>query len=75
MYSPKISERLIPFLYQRAKEEKKPMTRLVNDILSAELFKTYFCSTCNNPIEAEIGSKDGYCEKCESSVFLRTAKQ
>jgi len=34
MYSPKISEDLIPLLYRRAKEENKPMTRLVNEILN-----------------------------------------
>ena len=33
MYSPKISEDLIPVLYQKAKEEKIPMTRLVNRII------------------------------------------
>ncbi len=33
MYSPKISEELVPALYWIAKEEKKPMTRLVNDII------------------------------------------
>jgi hypothetical protein len=34
MYSPKISEGLIPDLYTLAKARKKPMTYVVNEILS-----------------------------------------
>jgi len=37
MYSPKISEDLIPALYRWAKAEKMPMTRLVNQILKYAL--------------------------------------
>lgn len=33
MYSPKIKEDLIPILYRIGKEEKKPMTKVVDDIL------------------------------------------
>ena len=33
MYSPKISEELIQYLYQKAKKEKIPMTELVNRII------------------------------------------
>jgi len=33
MYSPKISEELIPDLYRIAKAKKVPMTRLINDII------------------------------------------
>ena len=75
MYSPKISEQLIPILYKRAKDEGKPMTRLVNEILEADLYKTYFCSNCNAPIEAEAGTKEAFCEYCQSPVFLKVVKQ
>ena len=34
MYSPKIKEDLIPQLYQEAKKQNKPMTQLVNEILT-----------------------------------------
>ena len=37
MYSPKISEELIPLLYRLAKAKAMPMTRLVNGLLSAAL--------------------------------------
>lgn len=35
MYSPKISEDLIPLIYKKAKEKKKPMTKVVNEIISS----------------------------------------
>ena len=33
MYSPKISEDLVPVLYRMAKERKTPMTRLVDGMI------------------------------------------
>lgn len=37
MYSPKISEDLIPLLYRLRKEKKKPMTKIVDEILRSTL--------------------------------------
>ena len=37
MYSPKINEELIPRLYRLRKLKKIPMTRLVNQMISAVL--------------------------------------
>ena len=37
MYSPKIKDDLIPVLYTQAKQEGKPMTRLVDEILRKHL--------------------------------------
>ena len=39
MYSPKIDEELIPILYKLAKQEGKTMTRLVDELLRAEIEK------------------------------------
>ncbi len=39
MYSPKIKEDLIPILYKLAKQEGKPMTALINEMLRAEIAK------------------------------------
>lgn len=39
MYSPKIKDDLIPFLYQIGKKEGKPMTQVVDDILREYLTK------------------------------------
>ena len=37
MYSPKIDEDLIPILYKLAKREGKTMTRVVDEMLRAEI--------------------------------------
>ena len=40
MYSPKINEDYIPFLYRKAKSQKIPMTRLVNQIIADFFMQT-----------------------------------
>lgn len=37
MYSPKVREDLVPILYKLAKQEQKPMTELVDEMLRAEI--------------------------------------
>jgi len=37
MYSPKISEELIPYLYREAKEKREPMTSLINKIIKKHI--------------------------------------
>ena len=49
MYSPKISEDLIPQLYRMAKDRKMPMTRLVDHIIRRSLVN-------NNPPEGNAAS-------------------
>ena len=39
MYSPKIKEDLIPRLYRFAKAQRRPMTRVVNQLLEVGLAK------------------------------------
>ena len=39
MYSPKINEDYIPFLYRKAKSQQIPMTRLVNQIIEEYLMQ------------------------------------
>ena len=39
MYSPKIKEDLIPVLYKLAKQDRKPMTKMVDEMLQAEITK------------------------------------
>ena len=52
MYSPNIRDDLIPLLYRLARQEGKPMTRLVDEILRADVDRR--CSknlhlNCDNP--------------------------
>ena len=75
MYSPRIDEKLIPVIYRRAQSSNKPMTKVVNEILTAELCEDFFCRNCNNTILSDQGSKEGYCDKCNSAVFLLTTSQ
>lgn len=49
MYSPKISEDLIPQLYQLARQVGKPMTKLVDDFLRPHVVSTY--ALLNQPTE------------------------
>ena len=42
MYSPKISEKLIPILYRIAKEKRVPMTTLVESIIDSYLDKAEY---------------------------------
>lgn len=37
MYSPRLDPLLIPIIYKKAKEAKKPMTKYVNEILRSHL--------------------------------------
>ena len=39
MYSPKIKEDLISILYKLAKQEGKPMTALIDEMIRAEIVK------------------------------------
>ena len=41
MYSPKISEDLIPQLYQLARRARRPMTKLVDDFLRPQIASSY----------------------------------
>jgi len=37
LYSPQIDPQLIPIIYKKAKEAKKPITKVVNEILHSHL--------------------------------------
>jgi hypothetical protein len=57
MYSPKISEELIPVLYKIAKVQKIPMTRLVDQIIEESLKKFDLKSLEKQWVQTDI-SKD-----------------
>ena len=70
MYSPRIKEKYIPWLYRDAKNKGKPMTTIVNDIVEEYLVKVR-CSNCNTEIELDVPSNVAYCSNCECEVFVR----
>lgn len=51
MYSPKVKRDLIPILYKIAKQEQKPMTALVDEMIRAEITKR---NGQGNPINNEV---------------------
>ena len=53
MYSPKISDDLIPRLYRMAKDRKTPMTRLVDGIIRQALAN-------NNPPDGSAAAASPY---------------
>lgn len=68
MYSPKISEHLIPLIYREAKAKGKPMTKIVNLILEENLLVR--CSKCLSVIQADQDQTEVYCDFCECVVFV-----
>lgn len=52
MYSPKISEELIPHLYWLAKRRRLPMTRVVNEAL--EQYLAAQPSVASHPLDAPL---------------------
>ena len=64
MYSPKIKEDLVLELYEISKEVKKPMTKVVNDILKSYInfykkYKTVSPNILTNTIEYIIEKYNG----------------
>ena len=76
MYSPKISDDLIPVLYKKAKLQRKPMTKLVDELIRSALevkdqsIIRYKCSKCYSVIDADIDQDTAYCDICETIVPL-----
>jgi uncharacterized CHY-type Zn-finger protein len=79
VYSPKIAEDLIPKLYVRAKDGKKPMTTLVNEILRNDMERYEFekssskvsvCGSCFAPLDIDEDQTEAFCEKCQTTVFV-----
>lgn len=50
MYSPKISPELIPLIYKKAKEKKKPMTKVVNEIIASWFLSEKLSPTKTNQL-------------------------
>ena len=79
MYSPKISEILIPRLYRRARREEKFMTELVDEIIRENMEDYYerrtsgkvsVCGSCMMRIEVDEDQDEVFCEQCGSVVFV-----
>jgi len=65
------------FLCQRAEEQGKSVTDIIDDFLhsktsngNGEKTVNRSCHNCRNPVDYEINSSKGYCDYCESEVFI-----
>jgi len=75
MFSPVISEELIPVINRGVQTENRPIEQSFNEILIDDLLIKYYCQSCNGEVMMEEISNEGYCEYCQSEVFLKAAKQ
>lgn len=61
MYSPKIREEYIPVLYKIAKERRKPMTVIVNEMIAESLAKQQESDNVTEPEDSKgENNKSGY---------------
>ena len=76
MYSPKIKDDLIPIIYRKAQITSKSMTDIVDDLLRPQLVddtpdnSIYKCHSCKTEVDIVVSDNKGYCEHCESVVFV-----
>ena len=73
MYTPQLPDNLVQKLYLESKVKKRPMTKLLNDIVNSyfignNIFKS--CTKCGAEIETDLSQDTAYCEHCESEVFV-----
>ena len=68
---------VLEVLCQRAEEEGKSITDIIDDLVrstlrngSAEKTVIRTCQKCKNSIDYEITPTKGYCDYCESVVFI-----
>ncbi len=70
MYSPKIKPQFIPALYRLAKDRKKPMTVIVNEMIAASL-KKHESEGNNNATQSQsdIAPPSGDCNEKQKEVY------
>jgi hypothetical protein len=78
MYSPKISDKFIPPLYRKAKQEGVPMTKLIDKIVElffAEEVPTISqCPNCCPNSTAHLNHQESYCTTCGVIVLGSNTK-
>ncbi len=77
MASVEIKPDVMPFLCQKAEEEGKSVTDVIDELLRLVMDnggngKTVIlqCHNCRNEIDYEVSDNKGYCDYCESLVFI-----
>jgi hypothetical protein len=78
MYSPKIKTDLIPILYRMAEENKKPMTRIVDELLRPVLIEHEakraipYCMSCYSKLDIDKAHPQAtaFCRQCKSETMV-----
>jgi hypothetical protein len=72
----KIKPDVMVILCQRSEEAGKPITDMIDEMLRSSLLDgfgkvvTLKCHNCKHEIDYEINCSQGYCDYCESVVFV-----
>ena len=77
MSSVEIKPDVMPYLCQKAEEEGKSITEVLDELLRLMLAHGYIeqtfnlrCRSCKHEIGYQINDYKAYCEYCESIVFF-----
>lgn len=72
-----ISPDLMPYLCQKAEEDGKSITEVLDELLRLLLAQGHIqntahlrCQSCKHEIDYQISEHKAYCEYCESVVFI-----
>lgn len=65
------------FLTEQAEREHKPITDILDELLRSRVMVGFLsnngslkCHNCRHEIDYEISENKGYCDHCESIVFI-----
>lgn len=65
------------YLCQIAERQGRSITEVLDEMLRTSILKNdnsieiaYTCYNCKNPVDYDINGKEGYCDYCESIVFI-----
>jgi hypothetical protein len=71
-----VKPEVMAILCQRAEEAGRPITDLIDEILRSSLLNGFGkpvilkCNKCKSELDYEISYSEGYCDYCQSVVFI-----
>lgn len=77
MHAIEIKPDVMLYLCQIAEQQDRTITEVLDEMLRTSILKkgetkeiVYACCNCRNPVDYDINGKEGYCDYCESVVFI-----
>jgi len=81
MQAIEIKSDVMVYICQKAEREGRTITDVLDEMLRTTFLKNceeddsiYTCHSCRNPVDYDINGKEGYCDFCESVVFIEKAQ-